>query len=211
MPVWNDKMTVHQAARGQVSLNSYFTWMLPLSNAYQFCSSNVWVFPHHSVHVLNMSIIVFVYLGLQCKWNQLSWNNSRQTSAVCPLGYQWTDCTGRPLEPQVQWDVTGTTLADASTQWHPSDNSMHNWNTMDHHWKTTGRTLETHWLPTITSPEAFQCTLGSKLQAHWIATGLPLHYNWLSVRDVKEFHGLWNHLLPICLFQSSFKQKQRKH
>ena len=52
---------------------------------------------------------------------------------VGTLGYHWLDhngvpvaiqCwyallehTGRPLEPQVHWDATGTTLADASTQW----------------------------------------------------------------------------------------------
>ena len=42
------------------------------------------------------------------------------------------------------------------------------------HWKTTGALLEAHWLPTILSPVAFQCTLGSKFQTHWIATGRPL-------------------------------------
>ena len=83
MPVWNDKGMEYQAASGQVSVKSAFTWSLPLSNAYQFCSSNVWVFHHHSVHALDMStIIVFVYLGLQYKWNQLSSNNSRHTSCI---------------------------------------------------------------------------------------------------------------------------------
>ena len=39
---------------------------------------------------------------------------------------------------------------------------------------TTGSTLETHWLPTIISPVAFQCTLGSMFQAHWMTTGSTL-------------------------------------
>ena len=29
--------------------------------------------------------------------------------SVSTLGYHWTDHTGRPLEPQVHWDATGTT------------------------------------------------------------------------------------------------------
>ena len=83
MPVWNDKIAGQQAARGQVSVNSAFTWSLLLSNAYQFCSSNVWVLQHHFVHALDMStIIIFVYLGLQYKWNRLSSNNSRHTSCI---------------------------------------------------------------------------------------------------------------------------------
>ena len=56
------------------------------------------------------------------------------------------------------------------------------------HWKVTGRPLETHWLPTIIAPVAFQCTLVSELQAHWIATGLPLDYHWLRVRDSLPTH-----------------------
>ena len=48
------------------------------------------------------------------------------------------------------------------SQWRSSVN-LHNWNTLEDHWKTTG-----------ISPVAFQCTLGSKFQTHWIATGRPL-------------------------------------
>ena len=161
------------------------------------------------------TIIVFVYLGLQVKWNQFSSYNSHHTScihkgshagkwpdlmtskpdSVCTLRYHWTDHTGRPLEPQVHWDATGTTLADAGTQWccsgdpvftciigthwkttwatstlrchwnhtgwcsHPvvshwrSSVNLHNWNTLEDHWKPPGRPLEqkqtthifTHW------------------------------------------------------------------
>ena len=166
--------------------------------------------------------------------------------SVSTLGYHWTDRTGRPLEPQVHWDATGTTLADASTQWcssgdpvliciigthwkttgatstlgchwnhtgwclHPvvfqwrSSVNLHNWNTLEDHWKATRKPLEDHWKHTGISPVAFQCTLGSKFQAHWIATGLPLEDHWLRVRgtshlqfdmgsacSVVAFHLLW--------------------
>ena len=154
----------------------------------------MWVLQHHSVHAFDMStIIVFVYLGLQVKWNQFSSNNSHHTScihkgsharkwpglmtskpdSVSTLGYHWTDHTGRPLDTQVHWGATGTTLADASTQLCSRGDPVLIC-IIGTHWKTNGSTLETHWLPTFLSPVAFQCTLGSKFQAHWIATGRPL-------------------------------------
>ena len=58
MPAWNDKMAGHQAARGQVSVNSALTWSLLLCNAYQFCCLNVLVLQHHSVHALDMTIVI---------------------------------------------------------------------------------------------------------------------------------------------------------
>ena len=197
----------------------------------------MWVLQHYSVHAFDKSnIIVFVYLALQVKWNLFSSNNSHHTScihkrshagkwpdlmtskpdSVSTLEYHWTDHTGRPLEPELHWVATGTTLADASTQWcssgdpvliciigthwkttgatstlgchwnhtgwcvHPvvsqwrSSVNLHNWNTLEDHWKATGRPLEDHWKHTGISPVAFQCSLGSKFQAHWIATGRPL-------------------------------------
>ena len=167
----------------------------------------MWVLQHYSVHAFHMStIIVFVYLGLQVKWNQFSSNNSHQTSCihkgshagkwpdlmtskpdyVSTLGYHWTDHTGRPLEPQVHWDTTGTTLADASTQSCPRGDPVLTC-IIGTHWKATGKPLEAHWLPTIIFPVAFQCTLGSKFQAHWIATGLPLEDHWLRVRKASDW------------------------
>ena len=152
--------------------------------------------------------------------------------SVSALGYHWTDHTGRPLEPQVHWDATGTTLADASTQWCSSGDpvliciigthwkttgaistlgchwnhtgwcqqpvvsqwrssvNLHNWNTLEDHWKATGRPLEAHWkhwLPIILSPVEFQCTLGSRFQAHWIATRLPLEDHWLRVKGGSDW------------------------
>ena len=126
------------------------------------------------------TIIVFVYLGLQVKWNQVSTNNFHHTSCihkgslagkwpdlmtskpdyVSTLGYHWTDHTGRSLEPQVHWDATGTTLVDASTQW-CSSVDLHYWNTLEDHWsqKYTGMPMEPHWLMLAPSgvPVAIQC------------------------------------------------------
>ena len=102
----------------------------------------------------------------QVNWNQFSSNNSHHTScihkgshagkwpdlmtskpdSVSTLGYHWTYHTGRPLEQQVHWDATGTTLAGASTQWcsngYPVLICI-----IGTHWKTTGATstLECHW------------------------------------------------------------------
>ena len=118
--------------------------------------------------------------------------------SVSTLRYHWTDHTGRPLEPQVHWDATGNTLADASTQWCPSGDPVLIC-IIGTHWKTTGSILETHWLPTILSLVAFQCTLGSKFQAHWIATGLPLEDHWLRVRDVIDTRRTKN-LVTYLLF-----------
>ena len=167
MPVWIDKMAGHQLASGQVSAYSAFTWSLLLCNGYQFCSQHMWVLQHHSAHVFDMSIIIlFVYLRLQFTWNRLSSNNSHRTScihkgshagkwpdpmtskpdSVSTLGYHWTDHTGRPRELQVHWDATGTTLADASTQWCSSGDPVLIY-IIGKHRKTTGATstLGCHW------------------------------------------------------------------
>ena len=132
--------------------------------------------------------------------------------SVSTLGYHWTDHTGRPLESQVHWDATGTTLADASTQWCSSGDSVLIC-IIGIHWKTTGATstMGCHWNHTgwcyhpvvfqwrssvnlhnwttgrpleahWLSPVAFQCTLASKFQAHWIATGRPLAHGKGDVR-----------------------------
>ena len=125
----------------------------------------MWVPQHHSVHAFDMcTIIFFVYMGLQVKWNQFSSNNSHHTScihkglhaekwpdimtskpdSVSTLGYHWTDYTERPLEPEVHLDATGTTLDDASTQWCSSGDPVLIC-IIGTHWKTTGRPLEVHW------------------------------------------------------------------
>ena len=105
--------------------------------------------------------------------------------------YHWADCTGTTLADAIvhrsssgnpmliciigtHWNTAGATSTLGCQRNHTgrcqhpvvsqrqfSVNS-HNWNTLDHHWKTIGSTLETHWLPIILSPVVFQCTLGSK-------------------------------------------------
>ena len=82
----------------------------------------------------------FCVFGVEVQMKSVSPNNSQNTSCIhkglhagtwpdpmtskpdsfSTLRYHWTDHTGRRLEPQVHWDATGTTLADASTQWCPS-------------------------------------------------------------------------------------------
>ena len=113
-----------------------FIWSLLLCNGYHFCSTYVWALQHHSVHALDMStMIVFVYSGLQFKWNQISTNNSRHTSCIHNKGLhtgKWPDLTtSKPDSASTlgyHWaDYTGTTLADVITvcQWQPSVN-LHN-------------------------------------------------------------------------------------
>ena len=108
----------------------------------------------------------FCVLGSQVKGNQFSSNNSLHTSCVhkglhagkwpdlmtskpdyvSTLGCHWTDRTGRPLEPQVHWDATGTTLADTSTQWCSGGDLLLIF-IIGTHWKTTGvtSTMGCHW------------------------------------------------------------------
>ena len=164
----------------------------------------MWVLQHHLVHAFDIStFIVFVYLGWQFKWNQLSLSNPHHTScmhkglhagewsepmtskpdSVSTLGYHWTDQAGRPLEPQVHWDVTGTTLADVSKQWFPSGDPVliciigTHWKTTRPtiRWDTTGTTLadaRSHWYPSGDS--VLICIIGT----HWSTTGRPLEEHW---------------------------------
>ena len=145
----------------------------------------MWVLQHLVlVHAFDMStIIIFGYLRLQVKWNQFNSNNSHHTScihkghagkwpdlitskpdSVSTLGYHWTDHTGRALETQVHWDATGTTLADASTQWCSSGDPVLIC-IIGTHWKTNGKPLEEHWNHT-----------GNKLATKFsISSGIPVY------------------------------------
>ena len=71
--------------------------------------------------------------------------------------------TGDIFDIFCHWNHTGWCWLPVVLQWQSSAN-LHNWNTetpQKCHWKTTGSTLETHWLPIMLSPVAFQYTLGS--------------------------------------------------
>ena len=158
----------------------------------------MWVLQHNSVHAFDMStIIVFVYLELQVKWNQLSSSSFHHTScihkgshagkwpelmtskpySVSTLGYHWTDHTGRPLEPQVHWHATGTTLAAANTQWCPSGDTVLIC-IIGTHCMTTGKPLEDHWKHTGYQQFFLQwhsCVPWGLSTRH---TGLPLDCHW---------------------------------
>ena len=107
--------------------------------------------------------------------------------SVSTLGYHWTDHTGRPLEPQVHWDATGTTLTDASTQWCSSGDPVLIC-LIGTHWKITGATstLGCHWnhtgwcLHPVVSQWRSSVNLHNwnTLEDHWKATGKPLEDHW---------------------------------
>ena len=153
---WQDGGT--PVSKWKVSVYSAFTWSLLLCNGCQFCSWHMWVLQHCSVHAFDMStIMLFVYLGLQVKWNQFNLNNSHHTSCIHKGSHagMWSDLmTSKPesvsrLEyhwTQVHWDATGTTLADASTQWCSSGDPVLIC-IIGTRWKTTGATstLGCHW------------------------------------------------------------------
>ena len=114
------------------------------------------------------------------------------------LGYHWTDCgaiaqwsfSGNPVliciigthwkttvatsTLRCQWNHTGWCQHPMVPQWQSRVN-LHIWNTLEHHRKTTGRTLETHWLPTI--------FLQWHSNEHWGLSskhsGLPLDCHWI--------------------------------
>ena len=108
--------------------------------------------------------------------------------SVGTLGCHWTGHTGRPLEPQVQWNATGTTLADASAQWCSSGDPLLIC-IIGTHWKTTGKPLEDHWY-TTGSTLAF---LQWHSSVHWGLssrhTGLPLEDHWLRVRGLTSVNS----------------------
>ena len=115
--------------------------------------------------------------------------------SVSTLGYHWTDRTGRPLEPQVHWDATGTTLADACTQWCPSGDPVLIC-IIGTHWKTTGKPLEDHWKTTGSTLAFLQWHSSVHLGLSSRHTGLPLEDHWLRVRVVIEA----GNCVVLCLF-----------
>ena len=173
----------------------------------------------HASDKRTLIVFLWIWVYLQFKWDQLSSNNSHHTSCIykglvagkCPdlltskpdagstlmlssselpmaiqsfnhlhnwstLEDHWSNkFTGMPLEPH--WLMLAPSgkpvlICIIGTQW-----------------RTTGSTLEAHWLPTIISPVAFQCTLGSKFKAQWTAFGLPLNHHCPRVgEDTLGYH-----------------------
>ena len=100
---------------------------------------------------------------------------------VSTLRHHWTDHTGRPLEPQVHWDATGTTPADDSIRWCPSGDPVLICIIVTH-WKTTGKPLEDHWKHTGYQQFIFQWHASVHYGLISRHTGLPLEDHWLRVR-----------------------------
>ena len=164
----------------------------------------------------------FVYFGWHFKWNQFNPNNSHHTScihkglhagkwpgpmtskpdSVSTLGYYWTDHTGRSLEPQVHWDATGTTLADASTQWCPSGDPVLIC-IIGTPWKTTGATstLGCHWnytgwcLPKWCPSDdpVLICIIGT----HWDTIGRPLEDHWKHTGNTLATNNSLSSGIPV--------------
>ena len=113
------------------------------------------------------------------RWNHTGWCYHRgvfQWQARAHHLHNWNTLedhwshryTGMPLEPH--WLM----LASSGVQWQSSAN-LHNWDTQEDHRKTTGATLETHWLPTTLLPWHSSVHWGLNSRP----TELPLDYHWI--------------------------------
>ena len=126
-----------------VSASTSLCACLWYEHPYSFCV--IWVASQrHQLSSNNSHHTRFIHKGSHVgKWPDLM---TSKPDSVSTLGYHWTDHTGRPLEPQVHWDATGTTLADAGTQWCYSGDPVLIC-IIGTHWKTTGatNTLGCHW------------------------------------------------------------------
>ena len=147
----------------------------------------MWVLQHYSVHAFDMSTIIdFMYLGLQVKWNQISSNNSHHTSCI-HKGVTWWEVawpndlqtrlcqyTGIPLI-RPHWKTTGATSILGChwnhtgwcyhpVQWCPSDDQVLIC-IIETHWKATGKSLEHH-----------RKTTGSTLATNnYFSCGIPVY------------------------------------
>ena len=138
---------------------------------YSFCVFGV-ASQMKSVEFKQLSPYSCIHKGSHAgKWPDLM---TSKPGYVSTLGYHWTYHTGRPLEPQVHWDATGTTLTDASTQWCSSGNPVLIC-IIGTHWKTTGATstLGCHWNHT-------GCCKHPVVSQWWSSVNL---HNWNTLED----------------------------
>ena len=119
---------------------------------------------------------------------------------VCIFGTHWK-ATGATRALGCHWNHTGWCYHPVVSQLQSSVN-WHNWNTVDDHWKATGRPLDAHW--NHTGYQQFCLQWHSILHwglnfrhtgCHWIATELQLAqgkgvYQW--------FQDLSHVLVPPC-------------
>ena len=196
MSVWNSKMAGHQAASGQVFVNSAFTWSLLLCNAYQSCSSNEWVLQHHFVYALDMCTLkVLVYFG--CSSNGIAqWPSGGNPVLICIIGAQWKTIAATSTLG-CHWHHTGWCEHPVVSQWQSSVN-LHDLNTLEDHWNITGRPVEAHWKHTG-YPKFF---LQWHRSVHWGPssrhTGLPLNSpisQRFSPSGEQLEHRKWDHEL----------------
>ena len=161
------------------------------------------VLQHHSVHALDIStIIVFAYLGLQFKWNQLSTKTYCHTSCIHKGLHagKWPDqMISKPDYVSTQRYHWRTTLEPHLQMLSPSglqvaqsrNHHLHNCNTLEDHWshKYTGMPLEPLMLTPSGNPvlicicitntlEDLWKTKGSTSETHWLPTSLsPVAYD----------------------------------
>ena len=107
---------------------------------------------------------------------------------------------------QLPWDTTGqttgTTLADAITQWSSSGNSELIICIIGTHWKTTGRLLEDPWKIPWKHTGYQHLFLQWHPSVHWglypRRTGLLLNYHWLRVG---ESTFMYPHFVTVPQYQ----------
>ena len=149
-------------------------------------------------------MITVVYIWGCMLGSDLNWWPLNQTLSV-----QW-DTTG-----QTHWNHTAWCYPPVVSQWQSSVN-LHNWNTLDHHWKTTWRPLEAHWNTLATNKSFSSCIavytgvyVPGTLDCHWVVTELPLAQGigpayhleiwkvWLVPTD--WLITMWTRCDPLCL------------
>ena len=152
----NQILSIHWGTTGQTTLELHWLMLSPSPVVFQW---QCWEEPY--IH-----------------WDTTGTTLADTSTQRCPsgnpvligiIGTHWKT-TGATNTLGCHWNHTGLCQHPVVSQWQSSVN-LHIWNTMRDNWMANGSTLETHWLPIILTPMAFQCTLGSKCQAHWIATG----------------------------------------
>ena len=83
------------------------------------------------------------YTGTTLADASTQWCSSGDPVLICIIGTHWKT-TGATSTLGCHWNHTGWCLHPAVSQWWSSVN-LHNWNTLEDHWKATGRPLEAHW------------------------------------------------------------------
>ena len=104
------------------------------------------------------------------------WCSSGDPVLICIIGTH-RKTTEATSTLGCHWNHIGWCLHPVVSQWRSSVN-LHNWNTLEHHWKATGTPLEDHWKHTGYQQLFFPW----HSSIHWGLssrhTGLPLDCHW---------------------------------